>query len=73
MERSTEKKSNSKIHRALLLFFFMNLLNVHCSDHRPMTHYCFLEVVWQNAGAEMKGNLLSDQSCHYNYPRLTDY
>lgn len=51
----------------------MNLLNVHCSDHRPVTHYCFLEVVWQNAGAELKGNLLRDQSCHYNYHRLTDY
>ena len=38
----------------------MNLLNVRCSDRRPLTLHCLLEVLWQNAGAEMKGNLLSD-------------
>lgn len=38
----------------------MNFLSAHGSGHRLVTHYCLLEVAWQNAGAEIKGN----QSSH---------
>lgn len=34
----------------------MNFLRAHSSEHKPVTHYCLLKAVQQNAGAEMKGN-----------------
>lgn len=73
----TEKKSNSKIHglkpteRGSAEGFCESS---ECSLLRPqaMTHYRLLEVVWQNAGAERKGNPSSNQSRRYNCHGLID-
>lgn len=73
----TEKKPNSKIHglkpieRGSAEGFCESS---ECSLLRPqaMTHYCLLEVVRRNAGAERKGNQSSNQSHRYNRHGLID-